>query len=120
MFLHTTMDNNSFNWAEGIDCAVTICDSDCRILYMNRRSRETFARHGDIIGHDLMQYHPPHAQEKIREMLSQGTSNSYTIEKNGMRKLIHQTPWRDADGNIAGLVEFSIILPADMPHYVRS
>lgn len=109
-----------FNWAEDIDCAVTICDANCKILYMNSRSRETFARHGDIIGHDLMKYHPQHAQAKIREMLAQGTSNSYTIEKNGLRKLIHQTPWRDDNGRIAGLVEFSIILPSDMPHYVRS
>lgn len=108
-----------FNWAEDIDCAVTICDADCKILYMNRRSRETFARHGDIIGHDLMGYHPLHAQAKIKEMLAEGTSNSYTIEKGGLHKLIHQTPWRDSQGRIAGLVEFSIVLPAEMPHYVR-
>lgn len=109
----------NFDWAEDIDCAVTICDADCKILYMNRRSRETFARHGDIIGHDLLQYHPPHAKEKIREMLAEGSSNSYTIEKQGLRKLIHQTPWRDTKGLVAGLVEFSIVLPDGMPHYVR-
>ncbi len=86
---------------------------------MNRRSRETFARHGNIIGQDLMQFHPAHAQAKIREMLSEGTSNSYTIEKQGLRKLIHQTPWRDEDGKIGGLVELSIILPVGMAHYVR-
>jgi len=113
----TTMD---FNWAEGIECAVTICDTDCKILFMNRRSRETFAKHGDIIGHDLMQYHPAHAQAKIREMLAEGTTNTYTVEKNGVKKLIHQTPWRDEEGKIAGLVEFSTVLPADMPHYVRT
>lgn len=107
------------DWAEAIDCAVTICDAQGKILFMNERSRQTFARHGDIIGHDLFQYHPPHAQEKIRHMLATGESNSYTIEKAGLRKLIHQTPWRDEEGNIAGLVEFSIILPADMPHFVR-
>ena len=88
-------------WADEIECAVTICDTDCRILYMNQRSRQTFARHGDIIGHDLMQYHPPRAQELIRHMLATG-----------------DTPWR-RDGKIAGLVEFSIVLPADMPHYDR-
>lgn len=107
------------DWAEAIDCAVTICDADCRILFMNEKSRETFARHGDIIGHDLMQYHPTHAQEKIRHMLATGETNAYTIEKNGLRKLIYQTPWR-RNGKVAGLVEFSIILPADMPHYVRT
>ena len=28
-------------WADEIECAVTICDTDCRILYMNQRSRQT-------------------------------------------------------------------------------
>lgn len=105
-------------WAEQLGCAVTICDADCRILFMNERSRQTFARHGDIIGHDLLQYHPERAQQMIRHMLATGETNAYTIEKNGQRKLIYQTPWR-RDGAIAGLVEISILLPADMPHYVR-
>ncbi len=33
--------------------------------------------------------------------------------------MIYQTPWRDAAGNIAGLVEISMVIPADMPHYIR-
>ena len=41
-------------WAETVDFAVTVCDKDAKILFMNQKSRETFARHGDIIGHDLM------------------------------------------------------------------
>lgn len=106
------------DWAEGIDCAVTICDADCKILFMNERSRETFKRHGDIIGHSLIDYHPPHAIEKIRHMLATGEDNAYTITKNGVKKLIFQTPWR-RDGKIAGLVEFSIILPDGMPHFDR-
>lgn len=105
-------------WADDIACAVTICDADCKIFYMNSRSRETFARHGNIIGHDLMQYHPPKAQQLIRHMLATGDTNTYSISKNGVRKIIHQTPWK-RDGKIAGLVEFSIILPPDMPHYDR-
>lgn len=106
------------NWAEQIGCAVTICDAECRILYMNERSRTTFAKHGDIIGHDLQQYHPEHAKQKILHMLATGETNAYTIDKQGQKKLIYQTPWR-RDGKIAGLVEFSIPLPPDMPHYVR-
>ncbi|MCM1377935.1 MAG: PAS domain-containing protein [Clostridium sp.] len=106
------------DWAEQIGCAVTICDCNYKILFMNERSRQTFARHGDIIGHDLMQYHPEHARKKIEEMMTQGTTNAYTIEKEGIHKLIYQTPWR-RDGEIAGLVEFSIPFPADMPHYKR-
>lgn len=106
------------DWAEKICCALTICDKECKILYMNERSRATFARHGDIIGHDLMQYHPPHAQAKIREMLTEGTTNAYTISKGGIKKLVFQTPWWK-DGEVGGLAEFSIPLPSDMPHYDR-
>lgn len=106
------------SWADGIECAVTICDNDCKILYMNEKSRATFAKHGDIIGHDLLQYHPERARKMIRHMLETGDTNTYTIRKNGMKKLIHQTPWRK-DGRIAGLVEFSIVVPDDAPHYER-
>lgn len=106
------------HWADELDCAVTICDADYRIIYMNDRSRATFARHGDIIGHDLLGYHPAHAQATIKRLMEEGSSNAYTIEKEGLHKLIYQTPWRK-DGKVAGLVELSMVLPADMPHYVR-
>ena len=52
-------------------------------------------------------------------MPATGDTNTYSISKNGLKKIIHQTPWR-RDGKIAGLVEFSIVLPADMPHYDRA
>ena len=106
------------HWADGIDCAVTICDNEGKILYMNDRSRLTFARHGDIIGHDLFGYHPEKAQAQIRHMLATGETNAYYVTKNGVKKLIYQTPWR-REGEIAGLVEISIPRPADMPHYDR-
>lgn len=105
-------------WAEGIGCAVTICDADCKILFMNEKSRETFARHGDIIGHNLLDYHPERARKMIRHMLDTGETNCYTIDKNGLKKIIYQTPWRK-EGKIAGLVEFSIVIPEGAPHYVR-
>lgn len=115
----TEIPENLLHWADEIDLAVTICDRDCKILYMNDRSRQTFARHGDIIGHDLLSYHPEHAKRQILHMLETGTDNAYTIDKNGQKKLIFQTPWR-IDGKVAGLVELSMVLPPDMPHYVRS
>ena len=33
-------------------------------------------------------------------------------------KLIYQTVWR-REGRIGGLVEFSLEIPAELPHYVR-
>ena len=45
-------------------------------------------------------------------------TNVYTIEKNGVRKLIYQAPWFQ-DGGYAGLVELALEIPAVMPHFVR-
>lgn len=106
-------------WAEGLDCAVTVCDAEARVIYMNRRSRETFARYGDVTGHSLYEYHPPKAAETIRRLLAEGASNTYSISKNGQKKIIHQTLWRREDGSVGGLVEISMVVPEEMPHYVR-
>ena len=108
------------DWAWGMNCAVTVCDHKCDIIYMNARSRETFAKHGDIIGHNLMDYHPAHSIETIKRLLATGGQNCYTIEKQGMKKMIFQTAWRREDGSVGGLVELSMVIPSDMPHYVRS
>lgn len=106
------------SWAEDMNCAVTVCDADGIILYMNRVARETFASHGDLIGKNLFDCHSPESSAKIRHMLATGESNAYTISKQGRRKVIYQTPWRK-EGVIAGMVEISMVVPEKMPHYVR-
>lgn len=112
------MDIKDFEWAEEINAAVTVCDAEGVILFMNKRSRETFSRHGDLIGKNLFGCHSAASQEKIRHMLATGESNSYTISKEGQRKMIYQTPWR-INGKIAGMVEISMVIPEEMPHYIR-
>lgn len=44
--------------------------------------------------------------------------NTYTIEKNGVKKLIYQFPWEDKNG-FAGYVELSMELPEKIPHFKR-
>lgn len=51
-------------------------------------------------------------------MLQTGGSNAYTIEKNGIKKMIYQTAWFN-EGIVGGLVEISMELPGEMPHYIR-
>lgn len=34
------------DWAYRMNCAVTVADAECNIIYMNERSRETFAGRG--------------------------------------------------------------------------
>lgn len=113
-------DIKEVRWAEGLNCAVTVCDAEGIVLYMNAKSRETFAKSGDMRGRSLIPCHSPRSQAIIADMLATGRSNCYTIEKQGVRKMIYQTPWRDESGKIAGLVEISMVLPEDLPHYVRS
>ena len=85
---------------------------------MNDKSKETFARHGDLIGKSLIPCHNERSRAIIADLLASGGSNSYTIEKNGVRKMIYQTAWKE-NGKVAGLVEISMVIPEDMPHYVR-
>ena len=108
-------------WIYGMNCAVTVVDADCHIIYMNERSRQTFAKRGggELIGHNIIDYHTERSREIIRRLLREGGSNAYTIENEGLRKMIYQTVWRKADGSLGGLVELSMIIPEEMPHYVR-
>ncbi len=98
-----------------LDCALTACDTEGVVIYQNERS---VAVNGDG-GRSLLPCHNERSLSIIRRLLSEGGRNVYTIEKRGTRKLIYQTVWRRDGGAIGGLVEFSMELPDELPHYVR-
>ena len=108
------------DWAKELPVAVTVCDKEAIILYMNDKSTTTFMNSGggDLVGKSLYDCHTPSSNEIIKELLLTGRSNIYTIEKNGTRKMICQIPWFQL-GIIAGLVELSIVIPTEMPHFIR-
>ena len=106
------------DWAKEMNCAVTVCDKEGVILYMNDKAKATFAKHGDLVGKNLMGCHNERSREIIKNLLETGGCNAYTIEKEGGHKVIYQTAWKQ-DGETAGLVEISMVVPADMPHYIR-
>ena len=106
------------DWAKEMNCAITVCDKEGVILYMNDKAKETFASHGDLIGKNLIPCHNERSRGIIKELLESGGSNAYTISKNGLRKMIYQTAWKE-NGNVSGLVEISMVISKDMPHYVR-
>lgn len=113
------MDTKEFDWAEDIEGAVTVCDKEGTVIYMNKRSRETFNKQGDtMVGKSMIPCHSERSQAIIRDMLQNNHAHCYTISKHGQRKLIFQTPWRQ-DGEVKGLVEFSFVIPEEMPHYDR-
>lgn len=99
-----------YEWAKEMNCAVTVCDTKGIILYMNDKACQTFAKYGNLIGKNLLTCHNAQSQEKIHEMLQTGGSNAYTIEKNGIKKMIYQTAWFN-EGIVGGLVEISMELP---------
>lgn len=99
--------------------AITICDKEGNIIDMNDRSKETYKNYGDIIGRSLFECHPPRAAEILHGLLQNHNINAYTIEKEGVHKLIYQSPWFDEKGEFAGYIELSLVIPAEMPHYIR-
>ena len=113
--IFTDMKEN-FNFLAELPFAVTVCDTVGTIVYMNNKSRSTFS--GDLTGKSLFECHNENSSSKIREIMATGISNSYTIEKKGIKKLIHQSPWFD-EGKAAGLIEISIEIPFELPHFKR-
>ena len=101
--------------------AVTICDKEGIILYMNEKATKTFANYGgrELIGKSLFTCHKDSSSNMIRKMMETDATNTYTIEKAGVKKMIHQAPWK-VNGEVQGMIEFSIELPAQMPHFIRS
>ena len=107
-------------WIREFPGSVTVCDTKGVIVEMNDKSTEVFAKDGGaaLIGTDVLSCHPEPARSKLREMLETGRTNIYTIEKNGKKKLIYQSPWYDR-GRYAGFVELSLEIPWEMPHFKR-
>jgi hypothetical protein len=108
------------DWIKEFPAAITVCDRQGIVIAMNEKACATFAEEGGakLIGHSLQDCHKPESWQKILRIMETGIANTYTIEKNGVRKLIHQQCWF-SNGAAAGLVEISIVLPEEMPHYVR-
>ena len=107
-------------WTSEFPASITLCDPDGIIVALNEKACETFAAEGgmELIGRNLLDCHSEPSRTKVAELLRTRTSNVYTIEKQGVRKLIYQSPWYK-EGKFAGLVELSLPLPAEMPHFVR-
>lgn len=108
-------------WFDELPCSVTVCDTKYTILYLNDRSAEVNASDGgkSLVGKNMMDCHPPEAQEKLRRVMESGRPNVYTIEKKGVKKMIFQSHWRKR-GRVAGLVEITFELPSEVPHFVRT
>ncbi len=107
----------NFEFFDTVNFAVTVCDKEGIVLYQNNRA---IGRDGNVVGQNLYGCHPESANKMIRHMMETGESNTYQIIRHGKHKLLHQTPWFDNNGNVAGLIEVAIDLPDNLPVFDRN
>ena len=98
-----------------------MCDAGGLILEMNDKAIKSFAPSGgaELIGTPLLDCHPEPARSKLQHLLDMRQANVYTIEKNGVHKLVYQSPWYE-QGEYRGLIELSLEIPVEMPHFIRA
>ena len=112
---------NELDWVKEFPAAVTVCDEEGIILEMNDKAAKTYENDGGrkLIGSNMLDCHPEPARTKTERLLATREKNVYTIEKNGVKKLIYQSPWY-RNGEYAGFVELSLEIPLELPHFIRS
>ncbi len=98
-----------------VNFAVTVSDNEGNVVYQNDSSSDV---NGDVRGKNMMGCHNERSCQIIMHLLNDAATNVYTISKKGRKKLIYQTPWFE-NGVVKGLVELSIIIPEELPHYER-
>ena len=108
-------------WIKEFPGAITVCDSAGTIVELNDKAIENFRDQGGekLIGRNLLDCHPEPARTKLKELMDKRQANTYTIEKNGVRELIYQTPWY-VDGRYRGFMELSLEIPREMRYFVRN
>jgi len=107
-------------WVREFPGAVFVCDTEGMLLEMNDKAAKSCQENGGrkLIGTNVLDCHPEPARAKVKEMLEKQKTNVYTIEKAGLKKLIYQAPWYEG-GKFAGIVELSLEIPFEMPHFIR-
>jgi hypothetical protein len=108
------------SWVKEFPGSVTVCDKDGIIIDLNDASAKGFTDRGGygLIGAQILDCHPEPARTKFAELLKSRKQNIYTIQKDGRRKLIFQTPWF-LDGEFGGYLDMTLDMPWDMPHFNR-
>ena len=107
-------------WVDGLKVSIMVCDREGKMLLLNSTAAQQYAKDGGaaLVGKNLRDCHKADSNEKIARLIAEGKPNHYTITKNGRKRIIHQMPWFEA-GRCAGLVEFAMDIPDDLPHFDR-
>ncbi len=107
-------------WINGLKVSMMVCDREGKILFLNATAAQQYAKDGGpaLAGKNLRGCHKAESSAKIAGLIADGTPNHYTITKHGRKRMIHQMPWF-VDGRCAGLVEFAMDIPDELPHFDR-
>ena len=109
-----------FDWANNFEGAITVCDRNGVIVYMNFFSKKQFKNYGGekLIGANLLDCHPEPSKTQLSEMLKNQSGNMYTTEKDGIKKMILQSPLFN-EGEFNGFVEISFEIFPNIPNFIR-
>lgn len=109
------------DWVGEFFGSVMVCDPQGIVLGMNKAAEKAYEKDGGakLIGANALDCHPQPSRKKFEDMLASGQKNIYSVERNGVKKLVIHAPWYQ-DGQYAGFVEILMEVPPDMPHFVRA
>lgn len=107
-------------WVQGFPGAITVCDQKGVIIDLNDEAARQFADRGGraLIGTLIFDCHPEPARTKLARLFESRKPNIYTIQHEGRRKLVFQSPW-SRDGEFSGYLDMTIEIPWTMPHFDR-
>ena len=108
------------NWSKYFPASITVTDANGTIIEMNDASINSYAKDGGaaLIGTNSIDCHKEPTLSKVKKLYAENGLNVYTITKNGKKKLVYQASYF-VDGKFSGIVEMSLPLPEEMPHFDR-
>lgn len=107
-------------WLDSLDAAITVCNKQGKIVYLNDKAASKFSKYGgfELLGRNLFDCHSKSSGDTIQNMLDKRQTNIYTIEKAGIKTLICQKPVFEKK-KFYGIMEIAVDLPSETPHHIR-
>jgi len=108
------------NWSKYFPASITVTDANGTIIEMNDASINSYIKDGGaaLIGTNAIDCHKEPTLSKIKKLYADHELNVYTITKNGKKKLVYQASYF-IEGKFSGIVEMSLPLPEEIPHFDR-
>lgn len=103
------------DWVEEFPRMISVCDTEGKILVMNKEIAEYFISSGGkkLIGTNLYDCHGKIAGKQIRDLMEVQKTDVYIAEENGERELVIHVPWFK-QGTFSGIVEISVPLAGEI------